>query len=110
MALNRLIAGAVAGLTIIALGAVAASVAVQISSANAEPAEVLSVAKASKAKYPPKKCADCGVVVAVKEIEEARYEMQILMSDGSLKTVTSALQPIWKKGDMIRLQNGKVVG
>ena len=39
-----------------------------------------------------------------------RYEIQVRMSDGNVKTLTSSTQPIWKAGDRVRLQNGKLAG
>ena len=110
MQMNRLMTIAAATLSLLALVTLGVAVAVQISNAKAQPPEVLTVSKASKAKYPPKKCIDCGVVVAVKAADESRYVIRILMSDGSLKIVTSHTQPIWKEGDPVRVLNGRVVG
>ena len=56
-----------------------------------------------------------GGAIAGHEIERharatKRYQVQVRMSDGTLKTVTSATQPTWKAGDPVRLQNGKLFG
>ena len=109
--------------------------------------EQVSVAKAATAKPILKPCAECGVIVAIKQVDvkgegtgvaavvggfvgavfgrEAsgdkhvvtvassggkRYEIQVRMSDGSVRTLNSSTQPIWKAGDRVRLQNGKLIG
>ena len=63
-------------------------------------------------------CLDCGVVVAVKQVElkgrkaesANQYQIRVRMSDGSERTVTYTNPPAWKAGDRVRLQNGRLVG
>jgi hypothetical protein len=50
------------------------------------------------------------VVLAIRPLEGSHYEIQLRMSDGSLKSVTSGTRPMWKAGDWVRLQNGKLIG
>ena len=40
----------------------------------------------------------------------ATYQIQVRMSDGSVKTLTYGTAPAWKAGDRVRLQNGRLVG
>lgn len=106
MGIRGLIAAVAASLLVVAMGAIA-SIASYMS----------SVPVAVAAKPLDRRCADCGVVVAVRRIElkgrdrEAqRYQIRVRMSDGSVKTLTSSTQPGWKAGDRVRLQNGRLVG
>ena len=63
-------------------------------------------------------CLDCGVVVAVKQVElkgrkaesANQYQIRVRMSDGSERTVTYTNPPAWKAGDRVRLLNGRLVG
>jgi len=49
-----------------------------------------------------------------KKIEPARlarrYQIQVRMSDGRIRTLTYGTAPAWKAGDRVRLLNGRLVG
>jgi hypothetical protein len=71
----------------------------------------MSVAAAALTKpLQKKRCSDCAMVLAIRPLEGSHYEIHLRMSDGSLKSVTSGTRPIWKAGDWVRLQNGKLIG
>ena len=56
-------------------------------------------------------CEACGVVVSVRHTKSTkRYDVEVRMSDGSLRTVTYFIPPGWKAGDRVRLEYGKLVG
>jgi hypothetical protein len=56
------------------------------------------------------------VVVAVRPVElkgsppSVRYQIEVRMSDGSVKKLSSNTQPAWKAGDRVRLENGRLAG
>ena len=104
MAINPLAAGAAASIIVLSVVSV-----VTVHDSKVRHPERLSVAMAATAKPIQKPCADCGVVVEVKHMTR-RYEILVRMSDGNLKILTSSTQPIWKAGDRVRLQNGKLIG
>jgi len=104
MSLNPLVAGTAASILVLAVVSV-----VTTNESKALHPERVSVAAAASAKPIVKPCADCGIVVEVKRMTR-RYEILVRMSDGNLKILTSGTQPIWKAGDRVRLQNGKLVG
>jgi hypothetical protein len=116
MRIQSLIAAAVASVVVVALGAIAAIAASMSSSTEASGVRPVRVAVAAKAL--DRSCLDCGVVVAVKEIElkgrairrTAQYQIRVRMSDGSVKTLTSSSLPRWKAGDRVRLHNGFLAG
>jgi hypothetical protein len=119
MRIQSLIAAASASVIVVALGGIAA-IAGYMSSSKADSRDERSVTVAVASKRLDKACADCGVVVAVRPIElkskaiepartAKRYQIQVRMSDGSVKTVTYSTAPAWKAGDRVRLQNGRVV-
>ena len=104
----------------IALGAVA-SIAGYMSGTRGDGAGQHAVPVAVAAKPLDRGCMECGVVVAVRSIElkgkkmeparvTTRYQIQVRMSDGSVKTVTYSSAPAWKAGDRVRLHNGRLVG
>jgi hypothetical protein len=104
MAINPLAAGAAASIIVLSVVSV-----VTMNDSKARHPERVSVAAAATAKPIVKPCADCGIVVEVKQMKK-RYEILVRMSDGNLRILTSSTQPIWKAGDRVRLQNGKLIG
>jgi hypothetical protein len=104
MAVQTLIAGVVASVLVVVLGAIA-SLANQISNPVAVAARPLD-----------RSCSSCGVVVAVRPVElkgsppSVRYQIEVRMSDGSVKKLSSNTQPAWKAGDRVRLENGRLAG
>jgi hypothetical protein len=102
MALQTLIAGVLASALVVALGAIA-HVAGRTSNSVAVAAKPLD-----------RTCPNCGVVLAVRPVElkakSVRYEIQVRMGDGSVKTLSSSTQPAWKAGDRVRLENGRLAG
>jgi len=117
MRVQTLIFSAVASVIFVALGTIAGIAAYLSRSAN-EHAEPRGVPVAVATKPIDRSCRDCGVVVAVKQVElkgrtakaTRQYEVRVRMSDGSMRTVTYSNEPGWKAGDRVRLQNGRVVG
>ena len=112
MRIQSLIAFTAASVIMIGLGAIAGIVAYM--SRSVEPGDV-RVAVATKPL--DRACLDCGVVVAVKEVQlkgkaepVSQYQIRVRMSDGSERTVTYANPPAWKAGDRVRMQNGRLVG
>ena len=157
MQINPLIAGTFASILVLSVVGFKT-----INDTQALHPEQVSVAKAATAKPILKPCAECGVIVAIKQVEvkgegtgvgavvgglvgavfghevakdkdvgtvvgaaggavaghqierharsSKRYEIQVRMSDGSVRTLSSSTQPIWKAGDRVRLQNGKLIG
>jgi len=112
MRIQSLIALTAASVIAIGLGAIAGIVAYM--SRAAAPGDV-RVAVASKPL--DRGCLDCGVVVAVKEVQlkgkaepVSQYRIRVRMSDGSERTVTYTNPPAWKAGDRVRLLNGRLVG
>lgn len=116
MRIQSLIAATAASVLVIGMGAVA-GIAGHMSRFKADGAAPVAVA----AKPLDRGCMECGVVVAVRSIELKarsiepvrtawRYQVQVRMSDGSVKTVTYSSAPAWKAGDRVRLLNGRVVG
>ncbi len=104
MAFQTLIAGVFASVLVVALGAIA-SLTSQVSNPVAAAAKPLD-----------RSCSSCGVVVAVRPVElkgrppSVRYQIEVRMSDGSVKKLSSSTQPAWKAGDRVRLENGRLVG
>ena len=104
MASQTLIAGVIASVLVVALGAIA-SLTSQVSNPVAAAAKPLD-----------RSCSSCGVVVAVRPVElkgnppSVRYHIEVRMSDGSVKKLSSNTQPAWKAGDRVRLENGRLVG
>jgi Flp pilus assembly CpaE family ATPase len=113
MRIQSLIALTAASVIMIGLGAIASLVAYM--SRPAAPGDV-RVAVATKPL--DRGCLDCGVVVAVKELQlkgaknqsVAQYQIRVRMSDGSERTVTYSNPPAWKAGDRVRLLNGRLAG
>ena len=113
MRIQSLIALTAASVIMIGLGTIAGMVA-HMSRATG-PGDV-RVAVASKPL--DRGCLDCGVVVAVKQVElkgrkaesANQYQIRVRMSDGSERTVTYTNPPAWKAGDRVRLLNGRLVG
>jgi hypothetical protein len=112
MRIQSLIALAAASVIMIGLGAIAGIVAYM--SRTAAPGDV-RVAVATKPL--DRGCLDCGVVVAIKEVQlkgkaepVSQYRIRVRMSDGSERTVTYTNPPAWKAGDRVRLLNGRLVG
>jgi hypothetical protein len=116
MRIQSFIAAMSASVLVIGLGAIA-SIAAHLSRTKAAAAVPVAVA----AKPLDRTCSDCGVVVAVRSIElkgrkadparaAKRYQIQVRMSDGSVKTVTYNSAPAWKAGDRVRLHNGRLAG
>jgi outer membrane lipoprotein SlyB len=155
MKIHPLTAGAAASIIVFSMVGIAA-ITGYLPSSKAEKSEVA----AATAKPAETACAECGVVVSVKQIEvkgkgtgfgavaggvagavvgheitdgkdlgtlvgaaggalagheierhartTKRYQIEVRMSDGSVKTVTSSTKPAWKAGDRVRLQNGKL--
>ena len=96
----------------IGLGTIAASVA-YMSRATGQGDVRVAVA----AKPLDRGCLDCGVVIAVRQLElksrreaPSQYQIRVRMSDGSERTVTYTNPPAWKAGDRVRLLNGRLVG
>jgi hypothetical protein len=109
MEIQSLIRAVSAILVVAATGAIVAIVAMPGTVGGR--ADQMSVAAAALAKpLQKKRCSDCAVVLAIRPLEGSHYEIQLRMSDGSLKSVTSGTRPIWKAGDWVRLQNGKLIG
>jgi hypothetical protein len=114
MRIQSLIAGAAASLIAVALGAIA-SIASHLSASKPNRAYAGTAPVAMAAKRLDYGCAECGVVLAVRPIElknppAVRYQIQLRMSDGSVKTLTSSTPPEWKAGDRVRLLNGRLAG
>jgi outer membrane lipoprotein SlyB len=38
-----------------------------------------------------------------------RYEIDVRMTDGSLRTLSQATEPVWRAGDPVRIENGALV-
>jgi hypothetical protein len=119
MRIQSFIAASAASVIVVALGAIA-SIAGYLSS-RADGAAHGAVPVAVAARPLDRGCMDCGVVVQVRSIElkgrkmeparvTKRYQIQVRMSDGSVKTLTYSSAPAWKAGDRVRLQNGRLVG
>jgi len=116
MRIQSLILGAAASVLVVAMGTIA-SIAAYLSRSEAEGAGQRAVPVAVAAKPLDRGCRDCGVVVAVKQLElkgkaaktPSQYQIRVRMSDGSVRTVTYTTAPAWKAGDRVRLQNGRVV-
>jgi hypothetical protein len=117
MRIQSLILSTVASVLFVALGTIA-GMAAYLSRHASEGPEGRPVPVAVAAKPIDRGCRDCGVVVAVKQVElkgktakpSSQYEVRVRMSDGSMRTVTYNNAPAWKAGDRVRLQNGRVVG
>jgi hypothetical protein len=112
MRIQSLIAVAAASVIMIGLGAIAGIVAYM-----SHPTGPGDVRVALAAKPLDRGCLDCGVVIAVRQLElksrreaAGQYQIRVRMSDGSERTVTYANPPAWKAGDRVRLQNGRLVG
>lgn len=112
MRIQSVIAGTAASVVVVGLGAVAAIIGVFTSAEGSRSGVPVAVA----AKPLDRNCVDCGVVVAVRAVDltsktnARRYQLQVRMANGSVKTLTYATPPAWKAGDRVRLQNGRVVG
>ena len=113
MRIQSLIALTAASVIMVGLGSIAGIVAtLSRSSSHGD----VPVAVATKPL--DKGCPDCGVVVAVKQVElkgrkaesASQYQIRVRMSDGSERTVTYTNPPAWKAGDRVRLLNGRLVG
>jgi len=113
MRIQSFIALAAASVIMIGLGTIAASVAYMSRATGHDDVRVAVAAKPLN-----RGCLDCGVVVAVKEVQlkgrkaqaASQYQIRVRMSDGSERTVTYANPPAWKAGDRVRLLNGRLVG
>jgi hypothetical protein len=114
MRIQSLIALAAASVIMIGLGTIAGIVAYMSHAAGQG-----NVRVAVAAKPLDRGCLDCGVVVAVKEVQlkgrkaesaSQQYQIRVRMSDGSERTVTYTNPPTWKAGDRVRLLNGRLVG
>jgi len=112
MRIQSVIVSVAASVVVVGMGAVAAIIGFSSSADAGRSGVPVAVA----AKPLDRKCADCGVVVAVRPVElssktEARrYQVQVRMANGSVKTLTYIAPPAWRAGDRVRLQNGRVVG
>jgi hypothetical protein len=113
MRIQSLIALAAASVIMIGLGSIAGIVA-SLSRSSSLHGEV-PVAVATKPL--DRGCLDCGVVVAVKEVQlkgkadpVSQFQIRVRMSDGSERTLTYTNPPAWKAGDRVRLLNGRLVG
>ena len=117
MRIQSLILSAVASVIFVALGTIA-GIAAYLSKSTGEAGAPRSVPVAVAAKPIDRGCPDCGVVVAVKELQlkgkaakaPSQYQVRVRMSDGSERTVIYTSAPAWKAGDRVRLLNGRVVG
>lgn len=116
MRIQSFLAAASASVLVIGMGAIA-GIAAHLSHSKADGEVPVAVA----AKPLDRSCMDCGVVMEVRSIElkgkkieparaVKRYQIQVRMSDGSVKTLTYGTAPAWKAGDRVRLQNGRLVG
>lgn len=113
MRIQSLIALAAASVIMIGLGAIAGIVAYMSHSTGPGDVRVALAAKPLE-----RGCLDCGVIVAIKEVQlkgrkaasASQYQIRVRMSDGSERTVTYANPPAWKAGDRVRLLNGRLVG
>jgi hypothetical protein len=113
MRIQSFIALTAASVIMVGLGAIVAIV-VHVSRATGPGDVRVAVA----AKPLDRGCLDCGVVIAVKQVElkgrkaesASQYQIRVRMSDGSERTVTYANPPAWKAGDRVRLLNGRLVG
>jgi Flp pilus assembly CpaE family ATPase len=113
MRIQSLIALAAASVIMIGLGAIA-GIAAYMSRATGPGDVRVAVA----AKPLDRGCLDCGVVIAVRQVElkgrkaesASQYQIRVRMSDGSERTVTYTNAPAWKAGDRVRLLNGRLVG
>jgi hypothetical protein len=113
MRIQSLIALSAASVIMIGLGAIAGIVA-YMSHASGQGDVRVAIA----AKPLDRGCLDCGVIVAVKEVQlkgrkaesASQYQIRVRMSDGSERTVTYTNPPAWKAGDRVRLLNGRLVG
>ena len=115
MRIQALIFGVSASVLVVAMGAIAA-IASFLPSSSDEGSDARTVRVALATRPLDRSCRDCGVVVAVRSIAlkgksvTMRYQIQVRMSDGSVKTLTSSTEPGWKAGDRVRLQNGRLAG
>ena len=116
MRIQSVLAAASASVLVIGMGAIA-GIAGHLSGSRAQGEVPVAVA----AKPLDRSCMDCGVVMEVRSIElkgkkieparaVKRYQVQVRMSDGSVKTLTYGTAPAWKAGDRVRLQNGRLAG
>jgi hypothetical protein len=113
MRIQSLIALTAASVIMIGLGAIAGIVAYMSRAPGPSDVRVALAAKPLD-----RGCLDCGVVVAVKQVElkgrkaefASQYQIRVRMSDGSERTVTYTNPPAWKAGDRVRLLNGRLVG
>jgi hypothetical protein len=113
MRIQSLIALSAASVIMIGLGAIAGIVA-YMSHASGQGDVRVAIA----AKPLDRGCLDCGVIVAVKEVQlkgrkaesASQYQIRVRMSDGSERTVTYTNPPAWKAGDRVRLLNGRLAG
>ncbi|HJY78083.1 MAG TPA: hypothetical protein VKE95_15710 [Burkholderiales bacterium] len=112
MRIQSLIALTAASVIMIGLGTIAGLVAYM--SRTEAPSDV-RVAVATKPL--DRGCLDCGVVIAVKEVQlkgkaepVSQYQIRVRMSDGSERTLTYTQPPAWKAGDRVRLLNGRLAG
>lgn len=160
MRLHPLMAGAAASVIVLS-GVGIAAITGYLPGSQAEMApEPPKVAAVPAAAQKPKSCLDCGVVVAVRQVEvqgegtglgavvggvagavlgheiadgrdagtllgaaggavaghqierhartRMRYHVEVKMTDGSVKTVTSDTPPSWKAGDRVRYSGGRI--
>jgi len=113
MRIQSLIALAAASAIMVGLGAIAGMVTYMSRAVGQHDVRVAVAAKPLD-----RGCSDCGVVIAVKQVElkgrkaasSSQYQIRVRMSDGSERTVTYANPPSWKAGDRVRLLNGRLVG
>jgi hypothetical protein len=113
MRIQSLIALTAASVIMIGLGAIAGMVAYMSHATGQGDVRVAVAAKPLE-----RGCLDCGVVIAVKQVElkgrraesSSQYQIRVRMSDGSERTVTYTNPPAWKAGDRVRLLNGRLVG
>jgi len=113
MRIQSLIALSAASVIMIGLGAIAGIVAYMSHATGQDDVRVAVAAKPLD-----RSCLDCGVVIAVRQVElrgrkaesASQYQIRVRMSDGSERTVTYAHPPAWKAGDRVRLLNGRLVG
>jgi len=113
MRIQSLIALSAASVIMIGLGAIAGIVAYMSHATGQDDVRVAVAAKPLD-----RGCLDCGVVIAVRQVElkgrkaesASQYQIRVRMSDGSERTVTYTHPPAWKAGDRVRLLNGRLAG
>lgn len=55
------------------------------------------------------RCATCGVVVGIRELQPSGFEFTVRLRDGSMRISTAASRGTWHIGDAIMLMGGAAV-